>query len=356
MEALKSYILQNWVLIMILGAFLIVLKFSPIMRKKRTRRMYFLIAFLFIVSVSVFVEFYIEANAKELITLRTYLMTFRFSATPFIMAYLMFALVRKQKCYVFIPAAVLFVLNFVSIFTGIVASVGENNTVVNGPLWLLPFIGAGAYFVYMILVLILQSNKRRMEIVPIIFLAISCSVGSAFPFIFGSQFSEIYCTTVGAGIFIYYVFLIIQLSNKDALTGVLNRQAFNAETSNDEKEITAMISIDTNELKATNDTYGHAAGDEELITLALCFIRACNARQSVYRIGGDEFVIVCRKTSEIELMKLVDRVEKHVAETKYTCSLGYSFRKDYSKDIPTLLKESDAMMYKNKTSYYQSKS
>ena len=72
---------------------------------------------------------------------------------------------------------------------------------------------------------------------------------------------------MGIALFIYHVFSILQLTKKDALTGLLNRQAYYGETSRSFKDITAIISLDMNGLKKINDTYGHDAGDEALITL-----------------------------------------------------------------------------------------
>ena len=108
-----------------------------------------------------------------------------------------------------------------------------------------------------------------------------------------------------------------------------------------------------NGLKRLNDNKGHAAGDEALLTLALCFNRPLGKRQSAYRIGGDEFIIVCRKTSKEDVLKLIEKIKKYVGDTKYSCSIGYSFNLDGSKSVTDLLKESDQMMYQDKEKYYR---
>ena len=107
-----------------------------------------------------------------------------------------------------------------------------------------------------------------------------------------------------------------------------------------------------NGLKAINDNVGHAAGDEALVTLSLCFIKALKNREYGYRIGGDEFIIVCRKTSEEEVYDLLDRIRKNVSETEYSCSIGFALNMDGDKHIDELLKESDQMMYSEKEQYY----
>lgn len=217
----------------------------------------------------------------------------------------------------------------------------------------LPFIVAGLYCAFLIYLLIRRSNKKWMEIVPIIFLSLALLSQLFFPFVFGSDFSKIFCSTLGTALFIYYVFEILQQTKKDSLTGLLNRHAYHADICYNPEEITALISIDMNGLKALNDTAGHAAGDEALVTLALCFSRALKARQFGYRVGGDEFVILCRKTSQLDTMKLIKRIESAVDATPYNCAIGYSYCAGGEKTVEEMLKESDAMMYAAKERYYE---
>ena len=339
---------------LILAAFIIVLATTAFLDKKATRRTIALIASVFALSIIVFVEFYYE-NDPNYKLLRTILMSIRYSATPIILALITFTLIKKMKAFIFIPAGALLIVDIVSIFTGIVFKIDENNKLVRGPLGYLPFIIAGIYCAFLIFILIKRSNKRALEIIPIVFLAVSFLSGLIFPFVFGPAFSQIFCSTIAVALFVYYVFSMLQLTKKDALTGLLNRQAYYVETSKDYKDITAIISLDMNGLKKINDTYGHHAGDEALITLAVCFSRAVKNKQSIYRMGGDEFAIVCRKTSEEEVIKLIDRIHKLVAETKYTCSIGYSYHQEGSLELDDLLKTSDEQMYLDKAEFYKNK-
>ena len=354
MEVFKEYILQNWILILILAAFVVILATSAFIDRRATRRMYFAVGSVFLLSILVFIEFHYEDDPNQRI-LRTVLMALRYSATPLIVAQVIFSLVRKEKVFVFLPAILLLVIDIISIFTGIVFSINKStNELERGPLGYLPFIIAGLYCAYLIFLLVKRSNKRAIEIIPIAFLAAALASGVIFPFVFGPSFAQIFCPTVAAALFIYYVFSILQLTKKDALTGLLNRQAYYAETSRAYKDITAIVSLDMNGLKAVNDTYGHDAGDEALATLSLCFAKACKAtKQSAYRMGGDEFAIVCRKTSEEEVNKLIERINKYVSETKYTVSIGYSYQKNGFMSLDDLLKLSDERMYSNKAEYYK---
>ena len=349
---IKDYFLQNWPLILILLAFIISLVTTVFLDKKTITRMYVLVGAVFLLSIVVFVEFYILDN-PELKNLRVALMAIRYSATPVIIALITFALVKRLRWFIFIPAIALAVVNIISIFTGIVFSVDADNVFHRGPLGYLPFIMVGLYSVLLIYLLIKRSNKKPMEIVYISFLAFALGSGVVLPFIFQGDYANIFCIIIAVALFSYFEFSVLQLVKKDSLTGLLNRHAYFADVSNDPKNITAIISIDMNGLKTINDTIGHAAGDEALVTLSLCFMRPLKSKQSGYRVGGDEFIIVCRKTSKEEVLSIVDQIAKSVSETKYSCAIGYSFNLDGDKPVSDLLKESDEMMYKEKDKYYQ---
>ena len=349
---IKEYILQNWGLILLLVAFVILLKTTVFLEQKVIQRMLFLIGAIFLLSISVFVEFYLDKIGK-MQDLRVVLMAIRYSATPLIVAMVLYTLVKKARWYVFIPALLLVVVNVISIFTGVVFALDEGGALQRGPLGYLPFIAAGFYSLFLVFVLFRQSNKQTTEIIPIMFLCFAFASGLVLPFVLGKDYSVIFCTTIAIALFVYYVFSILQLTKKDALTGLLNRHAYYAAITDNPKDITALVSIDMNGLKTINDTGGHAAGDEALLTLALCFLRAAKPRQLVYRVGGDEFVIICRRTSESEVKYLLERIEKNVSGTIYSCATGYSYSPDGDKTIDEMLKESDEMMYAKKAQYYQ---
>ncbi len=348
----KSYLLQNWVMLLVLAAFAIALHITVFLDKKTIRRMYVLIVAVFLLSLVVFVEFY-SLGCPEYNDLRTVLMAIRYSATPLIIAQIIYTLVKKQGWYVFIPAIIHTGINVISIFTGIVFSIGADGLLVRGFLGYLPFIMTGVYCCVLIYLLVRRSNNQWVEIAPIIFLCFAFASSLIFPFVFGSDFSSIFCSIIAVALFVYYVFSILDQTKKDSLTGLLNRHAFKADMHDNPKEITALLSIDMNGLKTLNDEQGHAVGDDALTTLALCFTRSLNYKEHGYRIGGDEFVIICRRISRGEMMTLVERIKGLVEKTDYSCSIGYSFNDDEEKDVDEMLKEADEMMYADKALYYQ---
>lgn len=349
---LKDYLLQNWASILILLALAAMLKTTVFLDRKIIRRMYILVVGLLVFSVAVFEEFYLE-KMDLYRNARTVLMAIRYSITPLIIAMILYTWGKKARGIIFIPGLVVACVNFISIPTGIVFSLGENGQLIRGVLGYLPYIAVGAYSFVLVFTLYKQSNKLATELIPISFLCFSFIVGLALPFILGKDYSQIFVTTIVVALFVYYVFSILQYTSKDALTGLLNRQAYYAAIQGNRKDITALVSIDMNGLKTINDTEGHAAGDEALETLALCFMRAVKSKQPAYRIGGDEFVIICMRSGKDEVESLIERIRKNVGETKYKCAIGYSFDESGSKDIDELLKESDEMMYADKAKFYQ---
>ena len=348
----KEFILQNWALILILLAFLTLLRTTGFINKKSKSRMFALIVWLFLLDLIVFFEFFLEEQGGAA-DIRLVLMAIRYSATPLIIAFIIYTMAINMQWYIFIPAYLLTALNIISIFTGIVFRLDENGTLRRGLLGYLPYTMVGVYCTLLVYILIKRSNKRYTELFPILFLCFSFISGLLLPFILGKEFSKIFCITIVIAVFIYYVFSILQLSEKDSLTGLLNRQAFYASIEDEKKNINALVSIDMNGLKTINDTQGHAAGDKALETIAICFLESATAKQTVYRIGGDEFVILCRRSKEEDVKQLIERIRKNLAKTEYKWAIGYSFHPDGTDSIDEMLKESDEKMYEDKSAFYR---
>ena len=350
--AVTEFVIQNWALILVLLGFTVSLISTVFLEKKIIFRMYALIAEILFLSILVYIEFYI-ADMSGYRALRTVLIAVRYSATPFLIAQIIFTIIKRQKWFVFIPAILRTLIDFISIPTDIVFYIDDTETMHRGPLGLLPYAMVGLYCVLLVVLMIKHSSKHSIERVPIIYFCFAFFSGIIMPFLIGKDYAQLFCTTIGISVFVYYVFSILQVTKKDPLTGLLNRQAYYSDISSDPEEISALVSIDMNGLKVINDTEGHAAGDKAISTIAACFLRAAKRRQPVYRVGGDEFVVVCRKVSEDEVIALTKRIHEQVNATQYSCSIGYSYSSDGKKPIDELLSESDANMYAEKQIYYK---
>ena len=121
------------------------------------------------------------------------------------------------------------------------------------------------------------------------------------------------------------------------------------------------IAVDINGLKEVNDSLGHEAGDR-LITGAADCIEQCFANSGrLYRVGGDEFVILLyasRESLENMISEFGDRMRKWSAESgiPLSASYGYVFYSEYPEgSISTLARVADERMYAAKSMYYRVK-
>ena len=201
---LLEFIIQNWALILISVAFVILLKSTDLQDKSFAKRMYFLIAVVFLLSIAVFTEFHL-ADIGGYIMPRTVLMAVRYSAAPVIVAMTLFALQKKMRWFVFIPLLILIAINIISIFNGIIFSLDNDGTLHRGPLGYLPYIVAGLYGAALIIILYRNSNKQYTDIVPIIFLGFAFASGLILPFVFKQRFSEYFCVTILIALLIFVV-------------------------------------------------------------------------------------------------------------------------------------------------------
>ncbi len=146
----------------------------------------------------------------------------------------------------------------------------------------------------------------------------------------------------------------VSLGTTDALTNVYNRYSYfellkSLETSH--PKLMGVIFIDINKLKETNDRYGHEAGDA-LIVRATDLIRSL-FENSIYRVGGDEFVILeaCR-SQEAFIQKVQELKEKLKNDGTVLLSIGYHFSTSFS-ELDGSITEAEKMMYADKEEFYK---
>ena len=152
-----------------------------------------------------------------------------------------------------------------------------------------------------------------------------------------------------------------RLLKEDRMTGINNRTAFEEQLQDIEDHAqdydnAALIFMDVDGLKNTNDLYGHNAGDELIISAALCIKNVFATYGKCYRIGGDEFCVLIFDSIENmdELLKQMDQeIIKYNRNNRYYLSItrGISFLKDTEgkqKKISDWKYEADQDMYCNK--------
>ncbi len=144
------------------------------------------------------------------------------------------------------------------------------------------------------------------------------------------------------------------LAFRDSLTGLLNRNAYAQKIRRLEKrrpERMWLLLFDIDNLKGINDTKGHLFGDEMLIAAAERLEKIFAARcHSIYRIGGDEFVVISENMEEEQILDLLRQLRDCEAEKR-----EFRFSKGFAKVAPgqadafrTAFGEADRMLYAEK--------
>jgi diguanylate cyclase (GGDEF)-like protein len=147
------------------------------------------------------------------------------------------------------------------------------------------------------------------------------------------------------------------MSTHDALTGLYNRAFFDEEMARLERERLNLVSIimaDMDDLKAVNDRYGHAAGDELLRRAAIVLRDSFRGEDIVARIGGDEFAVLLPNISMQAATMAIVRIQNNLKaqnEAKTDLPLSISLGVSTIKEGQTLsdgLRQADENMYQVK--------
>lgn len=148
--------------------------------------------------------------------------------------------------------------------------------------------------------------------------------------------------------------------NHDAATGLKNKRAFLEDCKKLKDSMNyAFVSIDVNNLKMTNDTLGHAAGDKLLNTVSKALTNSF--RHHCYRTGGDEFVLILENINEALIKEGIKEAKEHLSELSaldkdginYSFSYGYAFN-DTNKKYTEVLEIADKKMYEDKKIFKES--
>jgi diguanylate cyclase (GGDEF)-like protein/PAS domain S-box-containing protein len=156
----------------------------------------------------------------------------------------------------------------------------------------------------------------------------------------------------------------VRTAQHDALTGLPNRALLTdriqhaLDRRGSHNRLMALMFCDVDGFKNVNDAYGHQAGDDLLRTVAQRLLSAVRPEDTVARIGGDEFVVLCEGLVDLDdAASVAARVRSAVAEPihagpadhEITLSIGVAVAT--AKDVAnpdTLLRDADEAMYKAK--------
>jgi diguanylate cyclase (GGDEF)-like protein/PAS domain S-box-containing protein len=155
------------------------------------------------------------------------------------------------------------------------------------------------------------------------------------------------------------------LAHHDPLTELPNRLLLSARLSQSikrakrEAKKIALLFLDLDRFKEINDTFGHSYGDEILIKITQRFKSCMREKDTIARIGGDEFVFLIEDVEKIDdiesiLEKILSLFDTEVVVNKQSfqlsASIGIAIYPNDGDNIEDLIKNADTAMYKAKDS------
>ena len=148
-----------------------------------------------------------------------------------------------------------------------------------------------------------------------------------------------------------------ELATTDALTGLRNRRKFDAEIDLEWRRAArsgtpvALLMVDADHFKAYNDTFGHQAGDQVLVGIAICVSDSVRrAGDCAARFGGEEFAVLLPGLSTIEAFRIAETIRQKVEhwseDPVSTVSIGVaSMIPAASLDWTDLIEAADKALY-----------
>lgn len=320
-----EFIENNFVAIIITVFLILFVKTNNNFEKKVNR--HFLIATLCIL-ILIFTESlefqYAQASSPDI--MRVFLSAIGYTlrpTIPYFLAIITKNYTKKEQLFFTIPIIFNALVSFSALFCKISFWYTPDNQFARGPLGYTPFVIAAFYVIFLLVKTMQDWRKggfREAFIVSaIVLLAFFSTVLES---VFGFRFIQNPC--MATSITFYYLFLNSAQNNRDPLTGAFTRRKFYLDAQKYNNSLTAVISLDINNLKILNDEHGHVEGDRALVSITRAIQKYMGSNSSLYRCGGDEFMILCFKLDEQGIQTLIDEIRKELKTTPYCCAIGYA--------------------------------
>jgi diguanylate cyclase (GGDEF)-like protein len=204
---------------------------------------------------------------------------------------------------------------------------------------------------------------RKQEYIPMMLFGLPPLISGIF-LIFYKDMNFVWNSMVISQLLVY-IYIQSRITNTDFLTGLYNRREYEFMVKqlkyNKLKNIELSgIMIDINDFKKINDKYGHKLGDEALVTASQMIKESVRKQDWVFRVGGDEFLVIILDQDLHVLDEVIKRIDKQFIKfnesSKYPFELSYSFGKGVfddkkHQDLNDFFEYLDFMMYDKKREY-----
>ena len=233
-----------------------------------------------------------------------------------------------------------------------------------------PTVGFALCFLFFLaaIVMILSYRKRvgkhiRMLLLPMLFLLVAVEAVQVFVKEF--LFTGATLTVITIGFFFSLENPAAILEKKimmDALSGLGSRSSYehdieqyDAQFLKDRTAVFTFVFIDISNLRSVNGQFGSREGDAYIGKIAALLVENLRQAEHIYRMGGDEFLAIYRKTDEKTVVRDIQRVHDacdrtgEEGEYRPELAIGYAVSDTKYNNLRDVLRVADYMMYRNKT-------
>ena len=263
-----------------------------------------------------------------------------------------------------VPCIIIFI-NFILIISSysskLIFSISDDNFFTRGPLHFLIVITS--FLILLITTYQIFKYKdqiRKKDFMPLLMFAIPPVLSSIILLIF-KDINLIWNSLIISQLLIY-IYIQSKITSTDFLTGLYNRREYEMTVKDlsmvkNKSVVISGIMVDINDFKEINDQFGHRVGDEVLIATAKLLKSAVRKQDYVFRIGGDEFLVIITSDEKNAVNQVTNRIEEVLKQ--YNQNSSYSFTLSFSLgtgiyddktyiDIPSFFEHLDLMMYDDK--------
>ncbi|WP_407271326.1 GGDEF domain-containing protein [Radiobacillus sp. PE A8.2] len=180
------------------------------------------------------------------------------------------------------------------------------------------YVTLASLYIYMLIFLIKNRKRTKLYIVSIFVLFFMLPIIGMLVQLIDSKLYFSW-TFIVLGILVAYVFLETSSTEVDYLTKVYNRHSYESYLKHliETDKKFAAIFIDLDKFKDINDQYGHDIGDQVLIVFAQVLGKVFHPNSLVFRLGGDEFIVVVESTNT-NAEYYISQIQTHLEDNPLT--------------------------------------
>jgi diguanylate cyclase (GGDEF)-like protein len=275
------------------------------------------------------------------------------------------ALTKRVWGSIAIPYLIYSALVVISVWTNYLFTVDANGLYMRGDgFWILVLVSYGYFIAALGVVIYRWNHLRNAERNALVMFGLLPFVGGLIQtFFYGTA---VVWNMVTMALLIIYVDMLSGNLDTDALTGLANRRKIAPVIKAYRKEhpdlILGGLLIDINAFKVINDTLGHKVGDEVLLEVADTLTRSVYRNDHVFRLGGDEFLILTVLNHPDQVNNVVEKIKEHLVYAnqripyELTISLSCGTQAWSMRQLPPLselINVLDTRMYDEKREFYE---